>query len=68
MFLVGKIKYMLEGRCGYGFVKPAEADLHSGMAEINAECRQWEEGGLEETEKARLAEMPFWRRVWEKTW
>lgn len=68
MFLVGKIKYMLEGRCGYGFVKPSEADFHSGMAEINAECSQWEEGGLEETEKARLAEMPFWRRVWEKTW
>ncbi|KAK1477059.1 amino acid permease [Colletotrichum abscissum] len=31
------------------FVHPKEADLISGKAEVDAECRHWEEGGIEET-------------------
>lgn len=50
------------------FVKPEEADLYSGLAEVNAECRQWEEGGIEEREKERLAQMNVFRRTWEKIW
>ncbi|KAK1458591.1 amino acid permease [Colletotrichum cuscutae] len=30
------------------FVHPKEADLISGKAEVDAECRHWEEGGIEE--------------------
>ncbi|KAL0942091.1 proline-specific permease put4 [Colletotrichum truncatum] len=50
------------------FVQPKEADLLSGKAEVDAECRHWEEGGIEEVERARLAEMPFVRRCWERMW
>ncbi|KAJ4378488.1 hypothetical protein N0V86_006194 [Didymella sp. IMI 355093] len=50
------------------FVNPAEADFVSGKAAIDEECREWEEGGIEENVKARLAEMPFWRRCWERMW
>ncbi|KAK7960507.1 proline permease [Apiospora saccharicola] len=49
-------------------VKPAEADLISGKKEIDDECRHWEEGGIEEVEKARLAQMGFARRCWERMW
>ncbi|KAK7909176.1 amino acid permease [Apiospora marii] len=49
-------------------VKPAEADLISGKKEIDDECRRWEEGGIEEVEKARLAQMGFARRCWERLW
>lgn len=49
-------------------VKPAEADLVSGKAEIDEECRQWEDGGIEEVEKERLASMGFVRRCWERIW
>jgi amino acid transporter len=50
------------------FVKPAEADLYSGKAEVDAECRQWEEGGIDEKEKERLAKMNVVRRTWERIW
>jgi amino acid transporter len=50
------------------FVDPAEADFVSGKAAIDEECRKWEEGGIEENIRARLAEMPFWRRCWERMW
>lgn len=50
------------------FVKPEEADLVSGMKEVNEECRQWEEGGIEEVEQRRLADMTFSRRCWERLW
>lgn len=50
------------------FVRPAEADLVSGKAEVDAECRHWEEGGIEEIEKERLAQMGFARRCWERMW
>jgi amino acid transporter len=42
--------------------------LWSGKAEVDAECRHWEEGGIAENEKARLAQLPFMRRTWEKMW
>lgn len=66
MFVVGKIKYWKENRGG--FVDPKKADLFSGKAEVDAECRHWEEGGLQESEKARLAEISFMRRTWERMW
>ncbi|KAF1358329.1 proline permease [Lizonia empirigonia] len=50
------------------FVDPREADFVSGKATIDDECREWEEGGIEENVKARLAEMPVWRRCWERMW
>lgn len=65
MYLIGKIRYLREGK---GIVDPKSADLITGKAEIDEECRQWEEGGLEEVEKARLAEMNWVRRTWERMW
>ncbi|KAK8091641.1 proline permease [Apiospora hydei] len=62
MFLVWKIVKRTK------MVKPHEADLISGKKEIDDECRHWEEGGVEEVEKARLAQMGFARRCWEKLW
>ncbi|KAL8396860.1 hypothetical protein RB594_003814 [Gaeumannomyces avenae] len=50
------------------FVNPADADLISGKKEVDEECRHWEEGGIQENVKARLAEMSFLRRTWEKMW
>lgn len=50
------------------FVEAARADIISGKAEIDAECWHWEEGGAEENEKKRLAQMSFVRRTWEKMW
>lgn len=49
-------------------VKPEEADLVSGKAEVDAECRVWEEGGVEERERERLAQLGLVRRMWEKIW
>lgn len=49
-------------------VSPREADLLAGKAEADAECRVWEEGGLDENWRAVLAAMPFWRRCWERMW
>lgn len=66
MFGVGKIKYWREGRGG--FVDPKEADLIGGKAEIDEECRHWEDGGINEVEKARLAELNWLRRSWERMW
>lgn len=65
MYLIGKIRYLREGK---GIVDPKSADLITGKAEIDEECRQWEERGLEEVEKARLAEMNWVRRTWERMW
>lgn len=50
------------------FVSAKTADLYSGKAEIDEECKHWEEGGLEENERKRLAEMNFVHRTWEKMW
>jgi amino acid transporter len=67
MFGVGYCLLHFRGRPA-GFVDPKEADLWSGKAEVDAECRHWEEGGIEENEKARLAEMSVMRRTWERMW
>ncbi|KAL8376617.1 hypothetical protein RB595_007633 [Gaeumannomyces hyphopodioides] len=50
------------------FVNPAEADLILGKKEVDEERRHWEEGGIQENVRARLAEMSFLRRIWEKMW
>ncbi|KAK7222667.1 hypothetical protein V2G26_010670 [Clonostachys chloroleuca] len=50
------------------FVDPAAADLISGKREVDAECREWEEGGIEENWKRELAAMSFWKRCWERIW
>lgn len=50
------------------FVNPATADLVSGKKEVDEECRHWEEGGIDENYKRYLAELPFWKRRWEKLW
>lgn len=50
------------------FVDPASADLYSGKADIDEECKIWEEGGLEEKRKAELAQMNWVRRAWERMW
>ena len=50
------------------FVNPETADVYGGKAEVDAECRIWEDGGLEENEKVRLAGMNVVRRTWEKMW
>jgi yeast amino acid transporter len=50
------------------FVDPAMADIWSGKAEIDEECNEWEDGGFEQVEEARLAQMNFFKRTWEKMW
>ncbi|KAJ5697424.1 hypothetical protein N7488_011108 [Penicillium malachiteum] len=50
------------------FVDPAQADLYSGKAEIDEECKIWEDGGYEERRKAELAQMNLVRRTWERMW
>lgn len=50
------------------FTKPETCDIYSGKAEIDAECAKWEEGGLEEKERERLAQMNVIRRTWERMW
>lgn len=50
------------------FVRPEDADLYSGKIEIDHECRHWEEGGIEEVERQRRAQMTVMRRAWEKLW
>ncbi|KAI0598921.1 amino acid permease/ SLC12A domain-containing protein [Biscogniauxia sp. FL1348] len=50
------------------FVSPRDADLISGKKEADEECKHWEEGGIEEVEKQRLAQMSFLRRCWERMW
>lgn len=50
------------------FVDPKYADFVSGKSAIDEECKEWEDGGLEENNRARLAELPMWRRWWERMW
>jgi amino acid transporter len=50
------------------FVSAINADLYSGKAEVDEECKIWEEGDWEERRKAELAQMHWVRRVWEKMW
>ncbi|KAJ5218651.1 uncharacterized protein N7498_000750 [Penicillium cinerascens] len=39
------------------FVISTEADLYSGKAEVDEECKFWEDGGWEERRKAELMQM-----------
>ncbi|KAL4786943.1 amino acid permease/ SLC12A domain-containing protein [Aspergillus varians] len=50
------------------FVKPIDADIITGKAEVDAECRIWEEGGFEERRREELAKMHWAKRFWEKMW
>jgi amino acid transporter len=50
------------------FVDPAHADLYSGKAEVDEECKEWEDGGWQERRKAELAQMNWVRRFWERMW
>jgi len=50
------------------WTNPRTCDIYSGKAEIDEECEQWEDGGLEENERMRLAQMNFARRTWERIW
>lgn len=50
------------------FIPSRDVDLISGKKECDDECRQWEEGGIEEVEKERLAQFGFARRCWERMW
>ncbi|ETI20678.1 hypothetical protein G647_07020 [Cladophialophora carrionii CBS 160.54] len=50
------------------WVDPKTCDIWSGKAEIDEECKEWEDGGFEEVEKARLAQMNIVRRTWERLW
>jgi amino acid transporter len=57
MFVLWKVVKKTE------FVKPAEADLVTGKAEVDAECRHWDD----EPEKER-AEMTRLQRLWDSCW
>lgn len=50
------------------FVKPMAADFVTGKKEIDEDCRQWEEGGIEENWERILHEMSFGWRCWERIW
>ncbi|KAE8154701.1 amino acid permease/ SLC12A domain-containing protein [Aspergillus avenaceus] len=62
MFLFWKIWHKTE------FVDPATADLLSGKAEIDEECKIWEDGGFEERRREELKRMNWAKRMWEKMW
>ncbi|UPK91886.1 hypothetical protein LCI18_002821 [Fusarium solani-melongenae] len=62
MFVVGKI--FKRSR----FVKPSEADLITGKAEVDEETRVWEDPAALEIQRQRLQEMNWARRFWEKLW
>jgi amino acid transporter len=53
---------------GTKFTKAAERDLYSGKAEIDEECRHWEEGGMENVQREKLANMGIVQRTWERMW
>lgn len=50
------------------FVSVINADLYSGKAEVDEECKIWEEGDYEERRKTELANMNWVHRAWEKMW
>ncbi|KAK7892424.1 hypothetical protein LTR67_007521 [Exophiala xenobiotica] len=49
-------------------VDPKTCDIYSGKAEIDADCRIWEDGGIVENEKRRLAQMNTFKRTWARIW
>lgn len=50
------------------FVDPATVDIWEGKAGVDAECAIWENGGIDENEKQRLAQMNVIQRTWERIW
>ncbi|KAG5789516.1 hypothetical protein H9Q69_011417 [Fusarium xylarioides] len=62
MFVVGKLVKKTK------WVKPSEADLISGKAEVDEECQVWEDPAAIEKEKLRLQQMNWARRFWERLW
>jgi yeast amino acid transporter len=50
------------------WVVPAEADLVTGKAEVDEDCKRWESPEAREKEQQRLAEMSFFGRLWERMW
>jgi amino acid transporter len=50
------------------YIHPRNVDLVSGKAEVDEECRLWEDGGVEENERRRLQQMSLLRRTWERIW
>lgn len=50
------------------WVSPHDADIYSGKAEIDEECKQWESPEADEKERMRLAELNVFTRTWEKMW
>ncbi|PWY67589.1 proline transporter [Aspergillus sclerotioniger CBS 115572] len=62
MFLFWKVWHKTK------WVDPAKADIFSGKAEVDAECRVWEGGGFLERRRMELAGMHWTRRLWERMW
>lgn len=50
------------------WVSPANADLYTGLAEVDEECKCWESPEAKEKEHERLAQMNVFSRTWEKMW
>lgn len=50
------------------WVDPVSADIYSGKAEVDEECRIWEDGGYKERRNAELAKMNWVHRTWERMW
>ncbi|KAG4258883.1 hypothetical protein FPRO03_13349 [Fusarium proliferatum] len=62
MFVVGKLLKKTK------WVKPSQADLISGKAEVDEECQVWEDPAAVEKERLRLQHMNWLRRFWERLW
>lgn len=62
MFVVGKFLKKTK------WVKPSQADLISGKAEVDEECQVWEDPAAVEKERLRLQQMNWLRRFWERLW
>ncbi|KAF5683478.1 general amino acid permease [Fusarium circinatum] len=62
MLVIGKLAKKTK------WVKPAQADLITGKAEVDEECQVWEDPAAIENEKLRLQQMNWLRRFWEKLW
>ncbi|KAG9496433.1 hypothetical protein J7337_013021 [Fusarium musae] len=62
MFVVGKLLKKTR------LVKPSQADLVTGKAEVDEECKVWEDPAAIEKERLRLQQMDWLRRFWERLW
>ncbi|KAF4496680.1 general amino acid permease [Fusarium agapanthi] len=50
------------------WVKPSQAHLTTGKAEVDEECQVWEDPSAIENEKLLLQQMNWLRRFWERLW